>query len=232
MKPNYYAIIPADVRYDERLTPNAKLLYGEITALSGKNGQCWALNDYFAKLYKVDKRTITRWITDLKNCNYISVTIKRDSENKIIERIVKIVGRSRQNCREGIDKIVRDNSIVNSNNIININNRKSKTSKKVSDYADNYIKCYDAIIELFPQRTRPKTTAQKIKWLDTIRLADEKDNCNPRQLWWIVNKARNDSFWQKNVLSIPELRKSKEGRLPKLEQLIQKLGGREFDALR
>ena len=37
----------------------------------------------------------------------------------------------------------------------------------MSDYADNYIKCYDAIIELFPERTRPKTTAQKIKWLET-----------------------------------------------------------------
>ena len=93
MKPNYYAIIPADVRYDDRLTANAKLLYGEITALSGKNGQCWALNDYFAKLYKVDKRTITRWITELKDCNYISIKIKRDSTNKVIERIVKIVGR-------------------------------------------------------------------------------------------------------------------------------------------
>ena len=29
--PNYYAIIPANVRYAD-LKPNAKLLYGEITA--------------------------------------------------------------------------------------------------------------------------------------------------------------------------------------------------------
>lgn len=229
MKPNYYAIIPADVRYDERLTPNAKLLYGEITALSNKKGFCFATNKYFSELYKVSKVSISKWINQLIEFEYLNAQYELD-ENKISTR--KLFLNPQRKLKGGIKEKLMDNSIVNSNNNININNRKSKTSKKVSDFADNYIKCYDAIIELFPERTRPKTTAQKIKWLDTIRLADEKDNCNPRQLWWIVNKARKDSFWEKNVLSIPELRKSKEDKLPKLEQLIQKLGGREFDALR
>ena len=43
-KPNYYAIIPAEIRYDKKLTPNSKLLYGEITALANKEGYCWAGN--------------------------------------------------------------------------------------------------------------------------------------------------------------------------------------------
>ena len=229
MKPNYYAIIPADVRYDERLTPNAKLLYGEITALSNKKGFCYATNNYFAELYKVSKVSVSKWVNQLIEFEYIVAEHYMNLDKKTHR---KLFLNPQRKLKRGIKENLMHNSIVYSNNNININNRKSKTSKKVSDYADNYIKCYDAIIELFPQRTRPKTTAQKIKWLDTIRLADQKDNCNPRQLWWIVNKARNDSFWQKNVLSIPELRKSKEGKLPKLEQLIQKLGGREFDALR
>ena len=34
----YYAVIPAEVRYDKSLKPNAKLLYGELTSLCSRSG--------------------------------------------------------------------------------------------------------------------------------------------------------------------------------------------------
>jgi len=69
--PGYYAVIPAKVRYDKSLCPNAKLLYAEITALADKEGYCWASNKYFADLYDVNRSSITHWIKQLLESGYI-----------------------------------------------------------------------------------------------------------------------------------------------------------------
>lgn len=72
-KPNYYAVIPANVRYDNELKANEKLLYGEISALAQKEGKCWASNTYFSKLYSVYPTTISKWIKHLEEKGYIKV---------------------------------------------------------------------------------------------------------------------------------------------------------------
>ena len=74
-KPNYYAIIPANVRYDNTLKDKAKLLYGEIAALSDQYGYCFANNQYFAELYGITKTSVSLLIKDLINKNYISSEI-------------------------------------------------------------------------------------------------------------------------------------------------------------
>ena len=63
-KVNYYAIIPATVRYDTNLKPAEKLLYGEITALANIKGYCYASNRYFASLYNVTLHTVLEMIRD------------------------------------------------------------------------------------------------------------------------------------------------------------------------
>ena|SRR5699024_7984863 len=100
MKKSYYAIIPANVRYDESLTPNAKLLYGEITALCNQEGYCWASNAYFSKLYDVKKETISRWISDLVKCGYIRTEIIYKEGTK------EIKGRYMFLNHGGIDEII------------------------------------------------------------------------------------------------------------------------------
>lgn len=91
-QPSYYAIIPAFIRYDNRLLPSEKLLYGEITALSNKCGYCFATNGYFANLYSVSNRSITNWVAKLEKCNYIRTEILRNDNMEVIERKIYITG--------------------------------------------------------------------------------------------------------------------------------------------
>lgn len=102
-KPNYYAVIPATVRYDKRLKDKAKLLYGEIAALTNKYGRCSASNKYFAELYEVDISTISRLIKNLCDYGYITTTLVYKENTKEIDK------RYMQICIEGICKKVKEN---------------------------------------------------------------------------------------------------------------------------
>src|SRR5690625_3809559 len=92
LKKSYYAIIPANVRYDKNLTNGAKLLYGEITALCNQEGYCWASNSYFAKLYAVSNRTISKWISQLVNKGYITREVDYKEGTKEVERRLLRIG--------------------------------------------------------------------------------------------------------------------------------------------
>ena len=83
IKQGYYAIIPANVRYDKDISPNAKLLYGEITALCNQKGFCWASNQYFSNLYGVSDRTIRTLIKQLQDKKYIKVELKDNTKRLI-----------------------------------------------------------------------------------------------------------------------------------------------------
>ena len=84
--PSYYAIIPAEVRYDENLSPNAKLLFAEITCLCNKNGVCKASNKYFSDLYKVSTVSVSTWVSQLVKNGYIETTMIYKDGSKEIQR--------------------------------------------------------------------------------------------------------------------------------------------------
>ena len=90
IKNNYYAIIPATVRYNVDLKPNEKLLYGEITALANSKGFCFASNRYFAELYKVTIHTVSQWISHLEKLGYVNIELIKDDKKEIKERRIYI----------------------------------------------------------------------------------------------------------------------------------------------
>ena len=86
-KPTYYAILPAKVRYDETLRPNAKLLYAEITALANSDGFCWAENATLAKYFGVSPKTVSDLISTLTKRGYVTVKVLRDPKtNEVTQR--------------------------------------------------------------------------------------------------------------------------------------------------
>ena len=88
---NYYAIIPAKIRYDKNLKPAEKILYGELTALSNKNGYCHAQNRYFADLYNERKETDSRWISHLQSLGYIYTELIEKEQQEVISRHIYVV---------------------------------------------------------------------------------------------------------------------------------------------
>ena len=122
---SYYAIIPAYIRYNKELKFAERLMYGEITALSNKEGYCFASNRYFADLYGVSISTISRWISHLAELGSLHIEIIRNDKKEIVERRIYVVDNPyMQNnqypyvqnstypiCRKSKDNIINNNML-------------------------------------------------------------------------------------------------------------------------
>ncbi|HAR6410654.1 TPA: DnaD domain protein [Staphylococcus pseudintermedius] len=138
-QPSYYAIITANVRYDNRLTDSEKILFAEITALSNKYGYCTATNGYFASLYEVTKVTISRRISKLKEHGYLDIEIVKENNEFKQRKLYPLTQNIRPintdvktlintNVMRGINTNVKHNNTSN-NNTSNNNTRKNNTRK-------------------------------------------------------------------------------------------------------
>lgn len=129
LEPAYYAVLSAKVRYDKKLTPNAKLLYAEITALSNNLGFCYAKNRYFEKLYGKSKQSINSWLRQLEKQGYIERHIYRKKGSKeILNRYITLIEKpTKINLNRPIEEILKDNT---TSSILNSNSSKKEKEKK------------------------------------------------------------------------------------------------------
>ena len=127
MKPNYYAILTSEVRYNENLTPNAKLLYAEITALINMNGECFASNKYFADLYGKSKTTISKWVSELVKEGYVEVKLTyKEGTKQIDKRYIQIKkGASLKKQVNPLLENAKDNNTIVNNNTTYSNKKPS-----------------------------------------------------------------------------------------------------------
>ena len=174
---SYYAIIPANVRYDKDLAPNAKLLYGEITALCNEKGYCWASNQYFAELYGASVLSVKRWVNSLVTKGYVYRTLTYKPNSKEVDKRIlsidsgiKIDTTSVQKCYDPSIKNDTSSSIKNdTDNNTSINNTFNNTNiykgkkKQKSETVNSVIAEYtenkdlqDALHDFVDMRTKAR----------------------------------------------------------------------------
>lgn len=185
--PAYWAVIPAAVRYDDRLRPNAKLLYGEISALASAGGYCHARNNYFAKLYGFNVKTVSALISSLAQCGYIVVEVIRGPKGDVEMRKIWLTGRALMLCPPHHQKM--DTSPSNNDDPLHQKAEENNTSKNnntpivpkiapkavtdlLADYAAGDAKLLDALLGFAEMRSKMRAaiTTERAVTLLTNRL--------------------------------------------------------------
>tara|TARA_Y100000401_G_scaffold106776_1_gene100555 strand:+ start:19 stop:621 length:603 start_codon:yes stop_codon:yes gene_type:complete len=183
-KPNYYAVIPANVRYAKGITPNAKLLYAEITALCNMNGKCNASTQYFADLYEVSKTSIQKWLKCLEEKKFINrcVTYKKGTKEILSRHITLVKYPTQQKLRDNNNININNTNITYSNNgrfkkptLIEIDLYCADRKNNVDHIAfydfyesknwmvgKNKMKDWKAAIRTWERREKKKTTMSKL----------------------------------------------------------------------
>lgn len=191
-KKSYYAIIPANVRYDSQVRPNAKLLYGEITALCNEKGYCWASNQYFADLYSVSKQSISAWIKELIDNGYItSDLIYKEGSKEILNRYIRIaVHPIQENLNTPIQEKLKDNNTSFNTTSNNTSNKESAGQPDDIPYIDiiNYLNHKAG--KDFKVTTAKTRSLIKARWNEGFTLEDFKRVIDNKVADW-----KNDQKW-------------------------------------
>lgn len=177
-KPNYYAIIPADVRYDNSLRANEKLLYGEITALSKQTGECWASNKYFCELYNVKPNAIATWIRHLKEKKYIDVDYEYIGK-EIQKRIIRIGGIQKDNTYSQKNMGVFTNEYEGYSQKGEENNTSSINNTSINNKKEIYKEKFEIFYKEYPKHVK---RAEVEKWFFKNEPDDELFNTIMEQL--------------------------------------------------
>lgn len=199
-KPSYWAVLPATVRYDEKLSSSAKLLYAEISALTQKTGYCYAENSYFEQLYSLSERTIIRLIRELEAGGYIRI----DGGGTKCRKIYAGVNPFRdtdKNVSEPLTKmsVPTDKNVSAINNNINNNiippkpPRGQRRTKKEAEWKPER---FEAFWKFYPpvNGKRPAKSRAISAW-DRLRPDDE----TIARMGKALQREKNSRMWQDGV---------------------------------
>ncbi len=95
-----YAVVPSHILCDSELSPQAKLLYAEISAATPTDGYCSKPASYFAELMHSSEPTVRRWIKELQDRDAVRVEMEyKGSTREIRKRRIYLTV-----CSETVDR--------------------------------------------------------------------------------------------------------------------------------
>jgi hypothetical protein len=188
-------------------------------------GFCFASNEYFSNLYDVSKTSISKWISNLEKNGFVKIKMIYERGTKQIKQrqiyIAPLLKKTsipiEEKLNTPIEEKLKDIYILTNNN--NINNNNSTKSKK-RQYSEKTTKAFSHFASLFPLKYRPKTDAQKNKWLDCLDKIERLDGYNLREVYNVSKELRNDEFWQNNFLSILKLRNTDKNGIKYIDRFM------------
>ena len=190
-KPSYYSIIPANVRYDNNLKANEKLLYSEITSLCNKSGICYASNKYFANLYDVDIATISRWINNLIDNNYLNVSYENDNKRLLTIKSIPIDEKINTLLTKKSNIIINNNNKYNKEEIIKEENIFDYYQQEIGNLSPNQYEKLNSYINQYGE--------DKVK-----EAIDISVNNNVRSFNYFNSVITNGNYKKKKEKDVPE----------------------------
>lgn len=208
-RPGYYAVIPADVRYSNKISASTKVFYAEITALCNKTGTCWASNKYFADLYGVQPTRISEWVRQLAAAGFITTKVTKQTTGS--KRYIRLTNPLLENQKPSYEK--PEDSNIKINNKTNIGDLGLQLLALVNEVTGRNFRT-------LPDRGVKKTldafSLDEIRAALTALVADDwhKEHLKEFKIDYLIRSTTIDKFMdQAKPKSLAEIAKEQDERV-------------------
>ena len=156
------------------------------------------------------------------NYELVLEPVDRLSDNGLSGRTVYVQPENRPHTNR-LQSNINNNTSINTEITKEINTKytaqvKKPAPAKFSQLVENAFAPY---LNLFKgEKTLPKNESQKIAWKNTLAWF-EKNDYDLREVYAAIRWARQDPFWQPNVLSLPALKTARNG-IRKIDNIMAK----------
>jgi len=185
-----FAVIPVSILENDKLSANAKLLYGEIMALSKRNGKCYATNAHLGRMLSLSERSIPQLLKELSGIGLIMVDIKRNHRGTYRDIVVSFFNEGgHRSITRGVSQN-NEGGIVKQRGLTRNRHKEIDIRKDTPAKAENWVK---EILNWWESRKKTKFVdyGKQIGALGRLK----KAGYEPEKIKRYLLTMEKDDFW-------------------------------------